>query len=170
MTIELCPSLLRTGKSPERILSCSIYHYDLMSITTRLALGALGLGWLVLVAGLVVDFRRDSPEATIRRYLADLGAERVELALAALTPAARARWHDFIDFQQHNRYNVVSIATRSASLLSSMVQGSPWRATQVTLIVDILEPSGQRWRGSTVVPVEWRDGRWWIERPPFAPE
>jgi hypothetical protein len=141
-----------------------------MFITTRLALGALALGWLVLVAGLAVDFRRNSPEGTIRRYLADLGAERVEPALAALTPAASVRWRNFVDFQQHNRYDVVSIAVRSPSLLSSLIQGSAWRATQVTLIVDVLEPSGDRWRGSTIVPAEWRDGRWWIERPPFAPE
>ena len=141
-----------------------------MSVATRLALGALGLGWLLLVAGLAADAGRDGPEATLRGYLSDLEADRVDRALQVLTPEAAVRWRDFVDFQQHNRYEVISIAPRSASLLSSVVNRSPWRATQATLIVDVTEPSGERWRGSTVVPVARRDGRWRIERPPFAAE
>ncbi len=141
-----------------------------MPLATRLALGALGLGWLLLLAGLAADAGRGGPEATLRGYLSDLEADRVEQALEVLTPEATARWRDFVDFQQHNHYEVISIATRSASLLSSALSWSPWRATQATLIVDVTEPSGQRWRGSTVVPVSWRDGRWQIERPPFATE
>ena len=80
-----------------------------MPVATRLALGALGLGWLLLMAGLAVDSRRDGPEATIRRYLADLGAERIDQALAGVDPAATFRWRDFVDFQQHNRYEVLAL-------------------------------------------------------------
>jgi hypothetical protein len=170
MTTGLCRSLSTTGKAPEQILSCAVYYSGVMPMATRLALGALGLGWLVLVVGLAADVGRDSPEATLRGYLSDLEADRIDRALYALTPEATARWHDFVDFQQHNHYEVISIVTRSASLLSSVVKRSPWRATQATLIVDVTEPSGERWRGSTVVPVAWRDGRWRIERPPFATE
>lgn len=141
-----------------------------MLVATRLALGALGLGWLLLVAGLAADAGRDGPEPTLRGYLSDLESDRVDRALNVLTPEATARWRDFVDFQQHNRYEVASIVIRSASLLSSVVSRSPWRATEATLIVDVTEPSGERWRGSTVVPVAWRDGRWQIERPPFATE
>ena len=134
----------------------------------RVAFGLLLAGWLVLAGGLVVDARRGSPEATLRGYLADLEARRTEAALAALAPDAAARWRDFVEFQQFNRYRVVSIAVRSPSLLESLTQRRAWRATEVTLVADISEPSGVEWRGSTVVPVDFVDGRWMLLRPPFA--
>jgi len=125
-------------------------------------------GWLALASGLVVDARRGSPEATLRAYLADLEARRTEAALAALAPDAAARWRDFIEFQQFNRYRVVSVAVRSPSLLESFTQHRAWRATEATLVADISEPSGIEWRGSTVVPLDFVDGRWVLLRPPFA--
>jgi hypothetical protein len=135
---------------------------------TRLALGLLAIGWLTLLVGLAFDARRDGPEDLLRTYLSDLGAQRSRDALEALTPAAAIRWGDFVDFQQHNRYQIVSIATRYPSLVEVALRQVPWRATQATLVVEVAEPSGTVWRGSTVVPVTWHDGRWWIERPPFA--
>ena len=133
------------------------------------AIGLLGLGWLVLFVGLAADVSRGGPESTLRGYLADLEAQRMEATLAVMAPEAAVRWGDFIEFQQYNRYEVVSIATRSPSLLESLAQGRPWRATQATLVADVLEPSGVRWRGSTIVPVDFVDGRWTLLRPPFAP-
>lgn len=135
----------------------------------HLALALLGLGWLVLLAGQLADARRGSPEPAVRAYLADLEGQRVEQALAALTPEAAGRWREFVQFQQYNRYQVVSVAVRSPSLLDSLLRGVPWRADQVTLVVDVVEPSGIRWRASTVVPVRYEQGRWWLERPPLAP-
>jgi hypothetical protein len=136
--------------------------------SSRVAVGLFLVGWLVLGIGLVVDVSRGGPESTLRGYLADLEAQRTEAALAVMAPEAAARWRDFIEFQQYNRYEVVSIATRSPSLLESLAQGRPWRATQATLVADVLEPSGVRWRGSTIVPLDFVDGRWMLLRPPFA--
>ena|SRR5438874_1864141 len=134
----------------------------------RAALGLLLIGWLALAAGLVADARRGSPEATLRGYLADLEARRTEAALAALAPEAVARWRDFVEFQQFNRYRVVSVAVRSPSLLESLARRRAWRATEATLVADISEPSGIEWRGTTVVPVDLVDGRWVLSKPPFA--
>jgi hypothetical protein len=134
------------------------------------ALGLLAVGWLALGAGLALEARRGSPEAALRGYLADLEGRRTEAALAALSTDTAQHWRDFVEFQQFNRYQVVSIAVRSPSLLESLAGGRPWRATEATVVADILEPSGIRWRGSTVVPVELIDGRWLLKRPPFATE
>jgi hypothetical protein len=136
---------------------------------TRIILPLLLVGWLVLGIGLLADSRRGSPEPTVRRYLADLQAHRLEAALAALAPAAAERWRGFVEFQQFNRYQVVSIAVRSPSPLESIATGRAWQATRLTLVVDVEEPSGLRWRGSTLVPVARRpDQSWLLERPPFA--
>lgn len=132
-------------------------------------LALLALGWAVLTLGLWADARRGSPEPALRRYLADLEGHRVPEAAAALEPSERARWADFLDFQQFNRYEVVSIAVRSPSLLEVAGTGRAWRATEATLVADITEPSGTRWRGSTVVGLRFADGRWYLDRPPFAP-
>jgi hypothetical protein len=132
------------------------------------AVSLLGFGWLLLAIGLVADAGRGSPEATVRRYLADLEARQVAAALGALEPAAGVRWRDFVEFQQFNRYRVISIAVRSPSILESASGGRPWRATELTLVADIVEPSGIQWRGSTVVPVAQIDGRWVMRRAPFA--
>jgi hypothetical protein len=136
----------------------------------RAVLGLLLAGWLVLAGGLVADARRGSPEATLRGYLADLEARRTEAALAALTPDAAARWREFVEFQQFNRYRVVSVAVRSPSPLESLTEHRAWRATVATLVADISEPSGIEWRGSTMVPLDFVDGRWVLLRPPFATE
>lgn len=130
----------------------------------------LGLGWLVLALGLIIDARRPSPEPTLRTYLADLEAHRTEAASTALSPEAAARWADFVEFQQFNRYEIVSIAVRSPSLVASLLERRPWLPTEATLIADIAEPSGIRWRGSTVVPFESVGGDWTLLRAPFAPE
>jgi len=134
-----------------------------------LSLALLGLGWLILAIGLLADARRPSPEGTLRGYLLDLQSQQLEAALAALTPREAARWRDFLEFQQFNQYELISIAVRSPSLLESLSAGTPWRGTQATLVADIVEPSGVRWRGSTIVPMEYVDGRWFLDRPPFAP-
>ena len=135
----------------------------------RAALGLLALGWAILGIGLVADARRGGPEATLRQYLADLEGRGVDEALAALEPDVRDRWRDFLEFQQFNRYGPPSIAVRSPSLIEAFRNGGDWRPHQVTLVADILEPSGVRWRGSTLVPVRFADGRWYLGRPPFAP-
>lgn len=135
---------------------------------SRLAWALLALGWLTLLVGQLADTLRGSPEPAVRRYLADLESHQIERALAALTPEAAARWRDFVEFQQYNRYQVIGVAVRSPSLLASFLQGVPWRADQVTLVVDVTEPSGIRWRASTIVPVRYEQGRWLIERPPLA--
>jgi hypothetical protein len=132
-----------------------------------LALGLFVVGWLALAIGLVIDARRGGPEATLRGYLADVEAHRVEEALAVLSPDG-GRWRDFVELQQFNRYEVVSIAVRSPSVIETLVLRRPWQATQATLVADVFEPSGIRWRGSTVVPVDQIDGRWLLLRPPFA--
>ena len=135
-----------------------------------LAPALLLVGWLVLGLGLVIDAARGGPEAVLRGYLADLEGRRVEAALGALAPGAAERWRDFVEFQQFNRYRVVSIALRSPSLVESLTRGRPWRVTEATLVADIVEPSGVEWRGSTVVPVDFVDGRWVLLRAPFAPD
>lgn len=137
--------------------------------TLAASLALLALGWAVLPLGLWADARRGSPEPALRQYLADLEAHRLAEASAALEPAERQRWRDFLDFQQFNRYAVVSIAVRSPSLLDVVTSARPWQATAATLVADITEPSGTRWRGSTVVGLRFADGRWYLDRPPFAP-
>jgi hypothetical protein len=135
-----------------------------------LPLAMLTIGSIVLALGLLAEMSRPNPEPTIRAYLADLEARRVEQALAALTPEAAVRWREFVELQQFNRYGVVSIAARSPSLLESVARGLPWRATQATVIVDVSEPSGITWRGSTIVALEYANGDWRLQEPPFAPE
>ena len=130
----------------------------------------LTLGWLALGAGLLADVRRGSPEPTLRQHLTDLEGQRVEAALAALTPEAAARWREFLELQQFNHYEVVSVAIRSPSLLDTLRSGQPWRPDQITLVADVREPSGVQWRGSTLVPVTHDGGRWLLARPPFAAE
>jgi hypothetical protein len=129
----------------------------------------LAASWLVLGLGLLVDARRGSPEPMVRAYLSDLEAHDISAAQAALEPSVVERWRDFLNFQQFNRYRVLSVAVRSPSLLESLTRGRPWRATELTLVADIQEPDGQTWRGSTVVPLAFVDGRWLMLRPPFAP-
>jgi hypothetical protein len=134
----------------------------------RLPLVMLSFGWLVLGLGLAAETLRPNPEPTIRAYLADLEARRVEQALAALTPEAATRWGEFVELQQFNRYRVVSVAVRSPSVLESLTRGQPWLATQATLIADVSEPSGITWRASTIVPLEYAGGTWRLRAPPFA--
>lgn len=136
---------------------------------SRMAPVLLLLCALALGVGLLVEYRRGGPEPTLRAYLDDLGGQRPDAARAALAPEQREAWRDFVEFQQFNRYRVVSLSVRSPSLLAATLRGLPWRATEATLVVDVTEPSGLTWRGSTIVPVEWRDGRWLLSRPPFAP-
>jgi hypothetical protein len=131
---------------------------------------ALGLGWLTLAVGLLADAARPGPEPLLRGYLADLQAQRLSAAFESLAPERREAWRSFLEFQQHNRYQVQSIAVRSPSLLESLSSGRPWLADQATLVVEVTEPSGLRWRGSTVVPLSYRDGRYVMERPPFGSE
>lgn len=129
--------------------------------------------WLLVLAawaaGLLLEPSR-GPDASIRRYLAELEAGRVEAALAMLTPDAEARWRDFVVFQRANRYEVVGVAVATTSLLDALGGAGFWRPSQATLVVDVIEPSAVRWRGSTLVPLRWEHGRWRLERPPFAPE
>ena len=132
------------------------------------AISVLTLGWLVLVLGLVAETIRPNPDPTIRAYLADLEARRVDQALTALTPDAATRWREHVELQQFNEYRVVSIAARSPSIVESLTRGQPWLATQATLIVDVSEPSGLTWRGSTIVPLEYANGSWRLREPPFA--
>ena len=137
--------------------------------TWKASLALVAIGWAVLGLGLCADARRPSPEPTVRRYLDDLENHRLAEASAALEPSDRQHWDDFLGFQQFNRYSVVSIAVRSPSLLEVATTGRPWLATRATLVADITEPSGTRWRGSTLVDLRYADGRWYLARPPFAP-
>ncbi len=134
----------------------------------RLSLTLLALAWVVLVGGLVLDRSRPGPEPTIRAYLADLQSHRLDDALEALSPPVRDRWRDFLEFQQFNHYEVVSVAVRSPSPLDVLLGRRPWQPTEATLVVDVVEPSGLRWRGSTLVPVSYAGGRWYLLRPPLA--
>ena len=134
-----------------------------------ISVALLGLGWAALALGVWADGRRGSPEPALRQYLDDLENHRLAEASAAIEPDERQRWSDFLDFQQFNRYAVVSIAVRSPSLLDVVARGQAWQANKATLVADIVEPSGVRWRGSTVVGLRYADGRWYLERPPFAP-
>jgi len=136
--------------------------------SSRVALAMLVVGWLALASGLGAEAARAGPERFIRGYLTALQGRQVESALAALTPETAERWRGFLEFQQFNRYSVLSIASRSPSLLESLSGGRPWRAVEATLVADITEPSGLVWRGSTVIPLEWRDDHWAMARPPFA--
>jgi hypothetical protein len=142
------------------------------TIRRRLHAGliALGLGWLALAIGLLADAARPGPEPMLRGYLADLEAQRLPAALEALAPERRESWRPFVEFQQYNRYRVQSIAVRSPSLLEALSSGELWLADQATLVVDVTEPSGLTWRGSTVVPLVYREGRFVMVRPPFAAE
>jgi hypothetical protein len=136
----------------------------------HLAVGLLALGWLTLAASLLVEARRGGPELALRSHLADLEAQRLEAALGSLSPRAAERWHEFLEIQQLNSYQVVSVAVRSPSLLDSLLGREPWQPTQATLVANVTEPSGLQWQGSTIVPFEQIDGRWLLARPPFAPE
>jgi hypothetical protein len=145
-------------------LSSHPQHHDFFS---RAALAI----WLLLVLALGADMVLEpsrAPEAAVRRYLAELEAGHVEAALSALTPDAVARWRDFVLFQRLNHYEVVSVAVRSTSLLDALTGQRPWQPDQATLVVDVTEPSGVQWRGSTLIPLRRDEGRWRLARPPFA--
>jgi hypothetical protein len=106
----------------------------------------------------------------LRAYFDDLQSQRLDEALAALAPEAVSTFRDFLSIQQFNRYEIQSIAIQSPSLLDSLLQRLPWEARLATVVVDVTEPSGIRWRGSTLVPLRFDDGRWLLLEPPFAPQ
>jgi hypothetical protein len=133
---------------------------------------------LLLLAGLIVAIsavndvrsRASSPDIVIRRYFAALQAGDADDALAALTPAARARDAAFVANGVNNTYRIVGIAVRSSSVLDRL-GGSPAGPIDATIFVEVEEAvSGAAWSATPRVPLTQADGHWYLARAPLAPE
>ena len=146
-----------------------VSYFSLLRSKQIIRLG-LALSLALLAAwtlGVVLEPSR-RPEAAVRRYLTELESGFSEAALSLLTPEAESRWRDFVIFQRNNRYRVLSVAVGSTSVLDGLRGQGFWRPTHATLVVEVTELSGLQWRSSTLVPLRWEQGRWRLERPPFA--
>jgi hypothetical protein len=140
-------------------------------IVLSLALAAL-LGAIVGL-GAVADYlgRDSSPERVVRRYFAELEAGDASAALDELDPSARQRWSDFVENGILNTYRINGIAVRVTSIQGGLAGNDILRPREVTIFLDITEwVDGAHWQASPRAPLVQVDGRWYLGRPPLAPE
>lgn len=114
--------------------------------------------------------RAASPEATVRRYFAALEADDVDAALDAIDPTVRPAWTPFVENGVRNEYRIVGIAVRHPSVLAQL-RGDPAGPRELTVFLDITQAvDGARWQAGPRVPIVLIAGRWYLGRPPLAPE
>jgi hypothetical protein len=143
-----------------------------MSPATRVTLALLVLTIGVILIGVVNDLRSrpTSVETVVRRYFASLEAGDVEAALAALAPPVQERDIAFVENLVGNRYRIAGVAVREPSLLGRF-GGQPAGSTDVTVFLEVTQAiDDTRWQAGPRVPVREIDGRWYLGRPPLAPE
>jgi hypothetical protein len=106
----------------------------------------------------------------VRRYFAALEAGDVDAALAQLAPPMQTRDVAFVENGVGNRYHIAGIAVQEPSLLARL-GGQPAGPTDVTVFLDITQAIDQvRWQAGPRIPVREIDGRWYLARPPLAPQ
>jgi hypothetical protein len=143
-----------------------------MSLATCVTLMLLVLTIGVILFGVVNDLRSrpTSVETVVRRYFTSLEAGDVEAALAALAPPVRERDIAFVENLVGNRYQIAGIAVREPSLLARL-GGQPAGPTDVTVFLEVTQATDDtRWKAGPRVPVREINGRWYLGRPPLAPE
>jgi hypothetical protein len=136
-----------------------------------IALALLTINCLVVAANAAVDIaaRGQSPESVVHRYFAALEQDEVEGALAEIDPESRARWSDFVANGAGNSYRLEGTAIRRASLVDRVMgRSTPSEATSFVHITQAVD--GAEWSAGPRVPLVRRDGRWFMGRPPLAPE
>ncbi len=106
----------------------------------------------------------------MRRYFTALEGGDVPGALSTLAPPVSDRDVAFVENGLGNRYRITGIAVRQPSLLARFV-GAPAAPTEVTVFLDITQAVDDvRWQAGPRVMVREIDGRWYLARPPLAPE
>ncbi len=113
--------------------------------------------------------RPTSVESVVRSYFAAMEAGDVDRALAALAPPVADRDVAFVENGIGNRYRVMGIAVRQPSLVAQL-GGAPAGPTEVTVFLDITQAADEaRWQAGPRVDVREIGGRWYLARPPLAP-
>lgn len=136
------------------------------------AAALLGLSAAIVLVGAAVDInsRATSPETLARAYFAALEAADVDGALQAIAPATRERWIPFVENSVGNEYRVTGIAVQYPSILSRLA-GQTAGPRDVTIFLDITQAvDGARWQATPRVALVQDGDRWYLDRPPLAPE
>jgi hypothetical protein len=125
-------------------------------------------GVAVLTFGLLA--RADAAVSqTVRRYAVAISERDLDGALAELVPTERERWRPWLERQLGNVYDVRGIAVRSPSLFDRLLRGAPGAPYEVSILLDVnRDYPDWFYQPSPSVPVEQRDGQWYLSRPPLA--
>lgn len=137
---------------------------------------ALNAVLLALLLGAVlgiqlVDRSEARVEASVRRYAAAVSSGDREAALEEIAPEARAGWDEFVAEQVGNLYEVRGIAVRSPSVLDRLLRRAALRSgpVEVTVVLDVDRTDPEAFfRSTTRLPVEERNGRWYLSEPLLA--
>ena len=127
----------------------------------------LGLIALAVVGGQLASRPEAAVEASVRRYATAIRETNLDAALAELSPAARARYRDWVQSQLGNVYDVRGVAVRTPALLA----GAPRNRApeEVTVVMDVNRGFPDEFYQPTArVPVEIVDGRAYLSRPLLA--
>lgn len=143
-----------------------------MNFELRLALLLLVFAGALIGMAAVSDLagRDRAPEAVARRYFAALEAGDAEGALSELAPSGRASWRSFVENGLHNEYRIKGIAVRQPAPLARL-WGLPAAPHEATIFLEItLAAEDVRWEAGPRVPLVQEAGRWYLTRPPLAPD
>lgn len=108
------------------------------------------------------------PEDPVVAYVSAIGRQELSPALAQLAPEIQEKSAPFVEHQLGNRYAILESAVRGDSLLDRL-SGRPGGVTRVAVTMEITELGQTTWRASEELPVEQRDGRWYLLKPPLEP-
>ncbi|MHB0869510.1 MAG: hypothetical protein ACYC5J_08650 [Chloroflexota bacterium] len=133
-----------------------------------LVLGAVAA--TAVVAGFWFDRQSGAagPEDPVVAYVSAIGRHELSPALAQLAPEIQEKSTPFVEHQLGNRYTILESAVRGDSLMDRL-SGRPDGGTRVAVTMEILELGRATWRATEELPVERRDGRWYLLKPPLTP-
>jgi hypothetical protein len=126
---------------------------------------------LVIAAVQLRDRGGAQIEGAVDRYATALAAQDLDGCLAELPPAEGDRWREFVQSQLGNRYGVIAVSVRSASIIERVLRHADPSPFEATLALSINRDDPESFfQAATRVPVTQADGRWYLAAPPLAPE
>lgn len=134
-----------------------------------LTLGAMAAA--AVVAGFWFDrqSRAAGPEDPVVAYVSAIGRQELSPALAQLAPEVREKSAPFVEHQLGNSYTILESAVRGDSLVDRLT-GKASGGVRVAVTMEIREMGKAPWRASGELPVEQRNGRWYLLKPPLMPD
>ncbi|MGE5620216.1 MAG: hypothetical protein ACM3US_13295 [Sphingomonadaceae bacterium] len=127
---------------------------------------------IVVVAGFWLD-RQDramGPETPVVAYATAIGRKDLSGALDQVAAEVRGESRSFVENQLGNHYAILESAVRGDSLLDRLA-GRPSGGVRVAVTLEIQEwRKVPAWRATEELPVERRDGRWYLLKPPLKPD